>query len=197
MFIDIAWTSTTRISESKEKDFAIREFEIFLFQNLLIWRKFIFIKIHLVLVYYRQLIVRFNWFNLEHMVSESIKCTLHDTVIHVPAPGKKNLIPQKSGSIQISGDHPLLSFEIWLKTWGYTEQFYLPMVDRHLLEMMGPRCFQVIFIKYALHFVSWSFSTWVPVISSPVSPSHYTALSRHQKSLLRKLKLKNVKVVIR
>lgn len=144
-----------------------------------------------------QLIVRFNWFNLEHMVSESIKCTLHDTVIHVPAPGKKNLIPQKSGSIQISGDHPLLSFEIWLKTWGYTEHFYLPMVDRHLLEMMGPRCFQVIFIKYALHFVSRSFSTWVPVISSPVSPSHYTALSRHQKSLLRKLKLKNVKVVIR
>lgn len=163
-----------------EGDFAIREFEIFLFQ------KSVNLKVHVyqntprtIILLQLELLpgILLQTINCKIQLVQSMTNGVHKMytpwyccTVHIPAPGKNNLIPPKSGSIQIRGDHPLLSFEIWLKTWGYTEHFYLPMVDRHLLEMMGPRCFQVIFIKYALHFVSRSFSTWAPVISSPEFP---------------------------
>lgn len=95
--------------DSYEGDFAIREFEIFLFQDLLIW-KFIYIKIHIVLVYYRLLIVKFNWFNLEQMVSESIKCTLHDTVT-CPRPREEKFDPPKIEEYPDKGRPP--SAVIW------------------------------------------------------------------------------------
>lgn len=172
MFIDIAlWTCRNQMKEILQ----LESLRYFYFRNLLIWkfmyRTIILLQLELLpgillqTINYKIQLVQSMTNGVHKMYTPWYCCT-----VHIPAPGKNNLIPQKSGSIQIRGDHPLLSFEIWLKTWGYTEHFYLPMVDRHLLEMMGPRCFQVIFIKYALHFVSRSFSTWAPVISSPEFP---------------------------